>query len=148
MNKAFFSCSLNEKDVMDRANPSRPVHRLFVICLLISTASAQLIVDEAQAVQFLNELDPNYLRAGNAQMKARWQYITDVTPEHSLAQVTNTSLIIANWRLKSRGTKYLYYWNNNVGGSLSICSDCNLWTKLTMPLTGCALSLLPCTPIF
>lgn len=37
--------------------------------------------------KFLEDLDPIYLREANTQMKARWQYITDITDSHSEAQV-------------------------------------------------------------
>lgn len=73
---------------MDRASLRRPVNCLLVssLVLLIATSSA-LITDEKEGAKFLQDLDPVYLKEGNTQIKARWQYITDITDEHSQAQV-------------------------------------------------------------
>lgn len=57
-----------------------------LLALLASKSSAK-ITDEAQAEQFLNGLDPEYLRAANKGMKVRWTYITNVTQANSDALV-------------------------------------------------------------
>ena len=43
--------------------------------------------NEAEATQFLQDLDTRYLVEANAQMMTRWKYITNVTDENSNAQV-------------------------------------------------------------
>ena len=43
--------------------------------------------NEAEATQFLRDLDPRYIIEANAQMMTRWKYITNVTDENSNAQV-------------------------------------------------------------
>ncbi len=60
---------------------------LLALLALSSWGHAQLITDEVQAKQFLEELDQEYLVAANKQMQSRWAYITDVTDEHSDAEV-------------------------------------------------------------
>lgn len=130
---------------MDRANRSRPVSSLLVLCLLISTASAQLNTNEVQATQFLNDLDPIYLREANAQMKARWDYITDVTDAHSQAQVKRFLDHSLTLKLKHRVPRLLVA-NSNLSISSVVISE----EKLTVSLTGCALSRnqlrCPCPP--
>ena len=80
---------------MDRLVSSRPpVSRIFVAFLLIAASTkAQLNSNEDEATQFLEDLDPIYLREANAQMVTRWQYITDITDEHSQAQVSPFQLL-------------------------------------------------------
>ena len=73
----------------------RPVYSFLLTFLVIAAAklsSSQLITDEVNATTFLNELDPTYLKEANAQMKARWAYITDITDATSQAQVNITLL--------------------------------------------------------
>ena len=65
--------------------------KLFFLLLallgLSSWGHAQLNTNEDEAKQFLVDLDKEYLVAANKQMKSRWAYITDVTEEHSNAEV-------------------------------------------------------------
>lgn len=65
--------------------------KLFFLLLallgLSSWGHAQLNTNEDEAKQFLVDLDKEYLVAANKQMKSRWDYITDVTEEHSNAEV-------------------------------------------------------------
>jgi hypothetical protein len=91
----FFNCRLKEKDVMERLVSSRrPVSRIFVTFLLIAaSAKAQLNTNEDEATQFLKDLDPIYLREANTQMTTRWQSITDITEEHSQAEVSPFQLL-------------------------------------------------------
>lgn len=71
------------------ASLRRPLSRFLVTILVIAVAAnAQLNANEGEATQFLEQLDPIYLKEANAQMTTRWQYITDVTDEHSQAQVS------------------------------------------------------------
>lgn len=76
---------------MKTTNRRRRATRLFTVCFLfaalLASAAGQLNTDETQAVAFLNALDDHYLRAANAMMKARWNYITNVNEENSNAQV-------------------------------------------------------------
>ncbi len=73
----------------------RPVSRIFVTFLLIAVSTkAQLNTNEDEATQFLNDLDPVYLKEANTQMKTRWQSITDITEEHSQAEVSPFQLLL------------------------------------------------------
>ncbi len=54
----------------------------------------QLNTNEDEATQFLNDLDPVYLKEANTQMKTRWQSITDITEEHSQAEVSPFQLLL------------------------------------------------------
>ncbi len=60
---------------------------LLALLGLSSWGHAQLNTNEDEAKQFLVDLDKEYLVAANKQMKSRWDYITDVTEEHSKAEV-------------------------------------------------------------
>ena len=74
---------------MERSSLGRPVLSLLLLsCLLCALASGQSSSNEVEATQFLTDLDPDYLREANAQMKVRWQYITDVNDANSQAQVS------------------------------------------------------------
>lgn len=73
----------------------RPVSRIFVTFLLIaaSTKAQELNTNEDEATKFLADLDQIYLKEANTQMKARWQSITDITEEHSQAEVSPFKLL-------------------------------------------------------
>lgn len=60
---------------------------LLALLALSSWGHAQLNTNEDEARQFLVDLDQEYLVAANKQMQSRWAYITDVTDEHSAAEV-------------------------------------------------------------
>lgn len=57
-----------------------------IFCAVFSAVSSQTF-DEATAKKFLEDLDPNYLRAANKQMKVRWEYITNINEANANAQV-------------------------------------------------------------
>lgn len=69
---------------------------LATILLAIALIVNAKITDEAQAKQFLEDLDPEYLRAANKGMKVRWQYITDVTDANLNAMVNRSSTRSSN----------------------------------------------------
>ena len=71
---------------------TRRLTRLVVILGVVLVSQAQLNSNEAQATQFLEDLDPRYLTAANAQMLIRWNYITNVTDENSNAAVSLLTL--------------------------------------------------------
>ena len=60
---------------------------IFALVALTSSISRAQITDEDQAKQFLDTLDPEYLREANKGMLVRWKYITNVTQENSDALV-------------------------------------------------------------
>lgn len=71
-------------------------------------AVAAKITDEAAATQFLADLDPEYIRAANKQMKARWEYITNVNEANSNAQVNLVSINVQKApAIVVRGKRYL-----------------------------------------
>jgi hypothetical protein len=53
---------------------------LCVVASLASPATSQFSEDDAR--EFVDSLDAIFCDAGNAEMTARWNYITDITPEH------------------------------------------------------------------
>lgn len=73
---------------MDRSSLRRPVASLVLLSFLLSAVvNGQTNSNEQEATAYLDQLDPTYLREANAQMKVRWQYITNVTDANSAAQV-------------------------------------------------------------
>lgn len=88
----------------------RPVSRIFVTFLLIAaSAKAQLNTNEDEATQFLKDLDPIYLKEANTQMTTRWQSITDITDEHSQAEVSPFQLLL-RWLEALNG--FFFFLNN------------------------------------
>ena len=61
---------------------------LSAVLYLITQLQAQN-TNEDQARQFLVDLDKEYVVEANAQMMARWAYITDVSDANTNAQVIN-----------------------------------------------------------
>ena len=76
---------------------------LFAVLLLTATtATSQLTEDDAR--EFIDSLDAIFCDAGNAEMVARWNYITDITPEHEEEMVS--SLLIPTIKLNYRSISH------------------------------------------
>ena len=58
--------------------------------------------DEAGAIAFLQELDSRYSEACNAQITARWDYITNVTDETEQISVSKFIVIFNNYNLPNK----------------------------------------------
>ena len=61
---------------------------------LVTQSASQFTEDDAK--EFINGLDTIFCDAGNAEMVARWNYITDITPDHEEDMVHRNESTLKN----------------------------------------------------